>query len=241
MAPMSEAPSRRARGRWRAATLVAWLGIPGLVSAAEPGATVSVQSRFEEGKQHFEEKRYLEAAEVFTEVLGRVDEELLNRPTRENVMRNVLIAYEWAYRSSTDDQGSKDVTVLDAGQRVLDEYRAELQRVYPSHPTPSDSLAEAIGRYEEARRIAHEAHGPSQAQAQAEPETEVVGPCLSPPPPEPTAHGKGCGGDGDSSVAWLGMIALPVVRRRRRALERVADRLPPDVVQRLRQRTGEDE
>lgn len=212
--------------------MVAWLGVPSLAMAAEPGATASVHDRFAEGKQRFGEERYVEAAQIFTEVLGQIDEELLNRPSRENVMLNVLIAYEWAYRSSSDEQGHEDVALLDEGQRVLDAYRADLARVYPSHETPSESLVEAIERFEEARRVAHETHD--------EPEPPI-GPCLSPPPPPPFLESKGCGGDDEGSIAWLGVLALPVVRRRRRALERLADRLPPDVVQRLRARADDDD
>lgn len=231
---MNEGPDRRARGRWRTATLVAWLGLPSLATAAAPASRAEIDSRFAEGKQRFQDKQYLEAAEIFTEVLGKIEEVLLNRPSRENVMSNILIAYEWAYRASGRGEDDKDVSLLDAGQRVLDGYRAELARVYPSHAEPSQSLVDAIARFEEARRIAHEAHD-------SPTEPVEVGPCLSPPPPPPIVESKGCGSNDDSSIAWLGVLALPLVRRRRGALERLAERLPPDVVQRLRARPDDDD
>lgn len=240
---MKQPPGRRGRGRLRAATLVAWLGIPSLASGAGPESTASIHARFDEGKQAFQDKEYLEAARIFSDVLGRVEEVLLNRPTRENMMLNVLLAYEWAYRTSTDAEGLKDVTLLDEGQRVLDEYRAELSRVYKSAADPSPELAEAIARFEEARRIAHEKHAPpgqppEQAQEQEQETEPPIGPCLSPPPPPPTR--RGCGGNGDQDLAFLGVFALPLVRRRRSAVERLADRLPADVVQRLRDHADED-
>lgn len=243
MGSMTKAPGRQVRGRWRATTLAAWLGIPGLAAAAAPKEGAAVESRFEQGRQRFSEQRYLEAAEAFTEVLGQVDEVILNRVTRENVMLNVLLAYEWAYRTSTDDEGDKDVGLLDEGQRVLDGYRAELSAAYGKDADPSPELAEAIARYEEARRIAHEKHGSDPGEQDAVPEEPdpPVGPCLSPPPPPPAAQAKGCGGGGDdASVAWLGLLALPLVRRRRRAVEHFADRLPADVMRRLRQSADED-
>lgn len=226
---MTSVPGHRTGGRWRVVTLVAWLGMPSLVIAAEPRNTMEVQSRLAEGKQLFGERQYGEAAEIFTEVLGQIEEVLINRAWRENVMLNTLIAYEWAYRSSTDDEGRKDVSLLDAGQRVLDEYRSELSRVYGAEATPSRELIEAIARYEDARRIADEAHGSPKAEP---PETEPSVVTSSSPPP--STKGKGCGGHGGGSVAWLGVI--PLAWRRRRVLERVADRRPADVVRRLRDR-----
>jgi hypothetical protein len=67
-----------------------------------------------------------------------------------------------------------------------------------------------------------------------------LGPCLSIIEPS-----RGCGHHRDGSMAMLGAMALLGLRSRRRrdAVERLADRLPPDVVAKLRRndRNGDDE
>lgn len=67
-----------------------------------------------------------------------------------------------------------------------------------------------------------------------------IGPCLS-----VMEDPRGCGRRGDGSVAMLGALALVGLRARRRrdAVERLAERLPPDVVAKLRRRSddGADE
>ncbi len=62
-------------------------------------------------------------------------------------------------------------------------------------------------------------------------------PCLSPPPPM-----RGCRSK-RNEMAMLGSLVLLGLRSRRRrdAVETVADRLPPDVAERLRERTEPDD
>lgn len=92
---------------------------------------------------------------------------------------------------------------------------------------------------------ARTAQGEAEAHCRGLMDPHIVGPCLSPPEIGPCLsiiEPRGCGHRRDGAVAMLGALAFMGLRSRRRrdAVERLAERLPPDVVAKLR-RNGDGE
>jgi len=173
-----------------------------------------------------EQKEYAEAARMLEEVFERVPEGNTNRGLRETIALNVLDAYLSAYREDGES------IHLHRAQAFRERYRAAIEAEYPGKDVTtadvhakSDELDEALAKL--AKTYAFEpclsVIGPE------------VGPCLEPPPPclQPIEPKRGCGGDGDPGLAAALLLPLGL-RRRREVLEELADRLPADVVERLR-------
>lgn len=95
-----------------------------------------------------------------------------------------------------------------------------------------------------AERALAEAHCATLADADTDP-TEWVGPCLQPPiePCLSIIEPRGCAHRRGGDVAMMGSLMLLGLRsrRRREAVERVAERLPPDVAAALRRRSDTDD
>lgn len=214
-------PSRR-RGSLGVAALTAVLAGPATARASRPPEEQSeLERRFSEGQRSFDQGDYEGAAQRWTALLERVPESAEDRTVRETVLLNVLQAHQYAYRNTGD------IEHLRAARVVLDRYVTELHRAYGDDGSPSERV------YEVGNELADLL---AQAEAQIE-----VGPCLQPcltPCLEPLPPTKGCGGrSNDPGLAIVGLLAVPVVRRRRReVLEDMATALPPDVLARLRAR-----
>jgi hypothetical protein len=201
--------------RWRVAALFAVLSVPGIAQAAPTGTAAEIQSLFARGQDEFSREDYERAAATFTDVLGRVEEVLPNRATRENVMLNVLASYEWAYRRS-GDAAVKQVDLLDEGQQVLDTYIAELGRVYGAKAQPSPEAAEKIAQYQQARQVAHSRHGGGGESGPSQRPADGSDRAAGPPATSPPAQARGCGqGAGGRDMAWLGAFVFVALGRRR--------------------------
>lgn len=213
------------------AGLLATLVGPQVTVAAPEGADPSrVEALYIEGKDKYEAGDYVGAAQVWTRLLDGLPPSHGNDNIRENVLLNVIEAYSTAFERVRDDQGHRDIEHLYAAKRVADAYLAQWIAAHGEAVVLPKAVQEQIA-------VLHE----TIADAEQYPDADIgpcltdIGPCLQPPPLPPTR--QGCGGDDVPDAAMLGLLPLAAIRRRRReVLDRLRDRLPPDVVARLRDR-----
>lgn len=210
--------------------------IAGATEPAEPDAQpdAQVQEIYAQGQRLFEEGEYSGAAEAWTAMLTMLPEGEAHRLTRSSTVYNIVSARLLAFRRERTADGLQDDRQLVAARDLLAAYRAEYEQSYGADAALDPRLIEISEELE------------------AEGTDTWVGPCLSPPPPclspclsvIPPSQ-RGCGGgrrDDDDGLAWLGLLALPAVGRRRRdALQRMSSRLPADVVQRLGAQLDDDD
>lgn len=210
-----------------AGLLATFGGAPVTVAAPEAAEPSGVEARYDEGRDKFEAGDYVGAAQVWTQLLEGLPESQGSANIRENVLLNVIEAYQSAFERLRDDQGNRDIEHLYAAKRVADAYLAQRVAVYGDADVVPAAVQERVSVLDE-----------TIAEAEQYPDADVgpcltrIGPCLQPPPPPPTR--QGCGGSDAPESAMLGLLPLAAIRRRRRdVLDRLRDRLPPDVVARL--------
>jgi uncharacterized protein (TIGR03382 family) len=217
------------------AGLLATIAGPQVTIAAPEGADPSgVEALYIEGRDKYEAGDYVGAAQVWTRLLEGLPESHGSANIRENVLLNVIEAYASAFERLRDDQGHRDIEHLYAAKRVADAWIAQWTAAYGDDiaaPTAiQERLAELDRQIETAERYPDADIGPCLTQI-----GPCLSPCLQPPPPPPTR--QGCGGNDAPQSAMLGLLPLAAIRRRRReVLDRLRDRLPPDVVARLHDR-----
>ena len=186
-----------------------------------------------------ESKAYADAARMLEDVFDRVPEDGPYRGVRETVALNVLDAYLSAYREDGE------TVHLHRARAFRERYQAAIEAAYPGQDvTTADvraksealdaALAELAKTYEFTPCLTVIAPEP-------EPTEPPVGPCLSPPSPclQPIEPKRGCGDDGDPGLAAALLLPLGL-RRRRDVLDRLADRLPADVLARLKAKLDDE-
>ena len=213
-----------------AAGLFATLAASRVVVAA-PATPEEVEQLYNEGSRSHADRNYAEAAVTWTQLLEVLPESPANLTLRESVVIAVLDAYESAFEVQLGPDGSRDIEHLLAAKRVADVYVAQFNAAYGTERARNPEVDRAIADIE----------GAIAEQMKLEEEPAVVGPCLSPPhclseiEPRP-----GCG-DGRTAAPFV-VLPLAIRRRRRReALDRLAARLPADVVARLHTRDVDDD
>jgi hypothetical protein len=186
-------------------------------TALPPEVEPDVRAAFERGEQAFAEGEYREAASAF-ERAAELAADLV-------VLRlDAVIALRHGVFAATDSDQAADLC-------------ARLRRdaeVIAEHPRATPEMIERA-RAEHARAQ----HRCTELEERSVTVTEAPhGPCLVPP----LDHEPGCA-HGRDDVAMLGMPLLLLglrSRGRREALERMADRLPPDVMAKLRREPDEE-
>jgi hypothetical protein len=204
------------------------------IAAPEASEPSDVEALYIEGKDKYDAGDYVGAAQVWTRLLDGLPESHGSANIRENVLLNVLEAYASAFERVRDDQGHRDIEHLYAAKRVADAWIAQRIAAHGEAvvvpPVVQERISVLDRRIEDAERYPDADIGPCLTQI-----GPCLSPCLQPPPPPPTR--QGCGGSDAPQSAMLGLLPLAAIRRRRReVLDRLRDRLPPDVVARLHDR-----
>ncbi len=175
------------------------------------------------GQDQLERREYRAAADTFEALFERFPENDENKAIRESLALNVVDAYRGAY------DRSRDVTALERGVAFCDRYESEFRTAYGDVAIAADVQSE----FDKLREVDTALHVCLQPCLD-------VDPCLQPGPRclQPIEPRRGCGGDGDPGLAAV--FLLPLGMRRRRVFERIADKLPTDVAQRLRAQFDDD-
>ena len=202
--------------------VLAMLGEPTSISNEEIGRL------YGEGQEKFEQKDYAAAADRFEELFDRIPESPNNRAIRESLALNILDACILGF------EDSREPAFLERGREFIRRYYAEFVPVYGESVAVIAELQSVATRISELEQDIRDA--------------ETLGPCLDPclsaclAPPPPCLQSieprRGCGGGGDPGLAAALLLPLGL-RRRRDVLERLADRLPADVIERLRAKADE--
>ncbi|MCA9704565.1 MAG: hypothetical protein KDK70_01810 [Myxococcales bacterium] len=185
---------------------------PGWLEAPPTPEEVEVRARFEQGRQAFDAGDHRAAAAAFEQAVALA-------PELPALSLDATIAYAYAALQEQDPERASEL--CEATRRHAE--------ATIGHPEASETMAQyaqtlSIQADEHCTRLAETMYGPCLS----------VMPCLEPP-----YRSRGCAGRGEP-VAMLGsLMLLGFARRRRDAVERVAQRLPPDVAARLRR--GSDE
>jgi hypothetical protein len=215
------------RGRSEILAVAALLALlSGSAVAAEHDADVrEIERLYVEGQDRYEARDYVGAAASWTELLHALPEEEESRTIREAVVMNVLYAHRRAYELLVDEHWGKDPKHLQAGLDLLATYRAAFAEAYGPDAAISPPVEERGAELEVLLR-----------DHQDRPEVSEMGPCLSPCLEPPIDDRRGCGAHNrQAPMALLLLGPLGFIRRRREAIEHLADTLPPDVVKRLRE------
>jgi hypothetical protein len=201
--------------------------LSGSAFAAEPEADVGeIERLYVEGQNRYEASDYMGAAASWTELLDALPEEEESRVVRESVVVNVLDAHRTAYERLLDEQGNRVPEHLEAGLDVVATYRAAFAEAYGPDAAISAAVQVKMAELEDMLQRHHEP--PRQDWSCLAP---CLQPCLSPPLDDP----RGCGAHRQPSAVVLLLLGpLGFIRRRRDAIEHLADALPPDVLNRLR-------
>jgi hypothetical protein len=202
-------------------------------------ATVSeVERLYLQGQEQHDAGDYAGAAESWTQLLDMIPESKDTRVTRENVLINIL----WvSLQAARNTKGDERIEHLEGALRLVEAYRAELAAVHGPETKMAEALQERVSEIEAELRVAEADDEGDEGDEGGE--DTYVGVCLQPLclsvlPPSP----RGCGNRRRHDTAWLGLLAVPlIVRRRREVLARVASRLPEDVARRLEASLDDDE
>lgn len=206
--------------------------------AGDPKTDVPPTSELEriyvEGQRLREEGEHEQAARTWAELLLLLPEEEEWKVIRENVVLNIIDASLEANRRYDPSSGVDQEVLLDFAAEILADYTAKYTEAYGEGAAVSAEIKEVEDKLQEARdSLVAQCLSP------------IVGPCLQPclspclsqlPPP------RGCGGESDNGLGMLGLLAVPVIARRRSdVLRAVADRLPADVAKKLGLHADDDD
>lgn len=198
-----------------------------------PELRPEARAAFERGEQAFARGEHHEAASAFERAAELAPELVVLR-------LDVVIALQHAILTEPDPEAATELCAR---------LQRDAERV-AEHPRATPEMIERA-RAEQAR--AHERCAALEP-GDAGPRPSVVGfePCLVAAPITEPSHGPclvppydpepGCAHRHDTAMLGVPLLLLGLrARRRRDALERMADRLPPDVVARLRRETDAPE
>ena len=208
---------------------------------AEPTQMEEVERLYLAGQEHYEAQDFEAAARAWVELLEVLPESKENRAIRENVVVNVLYAYGDAFERMRADDGTRRTELAEAALAVAAEYVEELKAAFGEDAVVAAAITEKTEEIAAALERYNNPPGDERIESCLQPclEPPCLAPCLQ---PCLDIERRGCGAGRDNFVksAFVFLAALGVRRRRRRdVLDDVAERLPTDVVTRLRKR-GDD-
>lgn len=178
---------------------------------------IETRALFGEGQEAFERGEYREAAIAFSEAADR-------SPQLVTLRLNAVIMYRLATEAAAESDPEAAESLCYSTMDAVD--------LVTRHPDAKPAHAKwAMDEFSRVQDLCM---------------SDMLGPCLSPPPPDEDvgpclsvipAKERGCSASARSApTALLGSLMLLGLRSRRRrdAVEKMADRLPADVVARLR-------
>jgi hypothetical protein len=169
----------------------------------------------------------LEQAKEWTRQLEAIPEQVKKKPIREQIMHNILGAYRQLYA----EEGASAAVDLREGFAVFEAYAATFRRTYGADtPIRADIVEAAAELLAVITKAEREENGDTLEPPAIDGPTvrDVRPPCLT-----PVSADRGCKRERSSATL---LLLLPLAVRRRKILEKVERRLPPDVVERLKKR-----
>lgn len=189
---------------------------------------------YDEGQRLYEAERSEDAVRAWAGMFAVLPEEEATKELRESLLVHVIeVAISAPGRS--DASGSVDgEETLDFAVQILTAYNVRYAQAYGDGAELPAPVKELAAKLREARESL--VRPPSRPPTQGYCLSPCLSACLSQIPPP-----RGCRGDNDG-LGMLGLLVAPVLARRRsEVLRSIAERLPADVVQRLRDRSTDDD
>ena len=192
---------------FRAPRLVAIALSVGLTvpSAALAAPANDVERMYTQGQEKLEARDYTAAADVWTRLLGALEENADNRAIRETVILNLIEAHLLAYNLLVDEEGKKDVAHLRRAEATLREYIATFNGVYGEGVALSVDISQ---KHEELRDVLDRLSAkPPPPHPDPDPDPDPP-----PPPPPPARDNAGVGLiAGGAVVTAVGLGALAMI------------------------------